>query len=56
MNGSLTVRALKLSDAQFEQVVRANPEWNFKQTADGELVIVPPAGGTSGKKNLSLSG
>jgi Uma2 family endonuclease len=55
MNGSLTVRALKLDDAEFEQVVRANPEWNFEQTAAGDLVIVPPTGGTSGKKNLSLS-
>lgn len=32
MNGSLTVRALKLDDTEFEQVVRANPEWNFEQT------------------------
>lgn len=55
MNGSLTVRALKLDDAEFEQVVRSNPEWNFEQTAAGDLVIVPPTGGTSGKKNLSLS-
>ncbi|MBD2305503.1 Uma2 family endonuclease [Chroococcidiopsis sp. FACHB-1243] len=56
MNGSLTICALKLDDAEFEQVVRANPEWNFEQTAAGDLVIVPPTGGTSGKKNLSLSG
>lgn len=56
MNGSLTIHALKLSDAQFEQIVRANPEWNFEQTADGELIIVPPTGGTSGRKNSSLTG
>ena len=56
MNSSLTIHALKLSDAEFEQIVRANPEWNFEQTAAGELVIVPPTGGTSGRKNSSLTG
>lgn len=56
MNRSLTIHALKLSDAEFEQIVRSNPEWNFEQTAAGELVIVPPTGGTSGRKNSSLTG
>ena len=55
MNSSLTINSLKLSDADFERIVRANPEWNFEQTAEGELIIVPPTGGTSGKKNLNLS-
>ena len=55
MNSSLTINALLLSDADFERVVRANPDWNFEQTAAGELVVVPPTGGTSGRKNLSLS-
>lgn len=56
MNGSLTIHALKLSHAEFEQVVRANPEWSFEQTAAGDLIIVPPTGGTSGRKNSSLTG
>lgn len=51
----LTLHALKITDEQFEQVVRANPEWKFEQTATGEIVIVPPTGGTSGRKNLDLS-
>lgn len=51
----VTLHALKITDEQFEQVVRANPEWNFEQTAAGEIVIVPPTGGTSGRKNLDLS-
>lgn len=53
---SLTIHALKLSGPEFEQIARANPEWNFEQTAAGELVVVPPTGGTSGKKNRSLIG
>lgn len=56
MNSSLTIHALKLSHADFEQIIRANPEWKFEQTALGELVVVPPTGGTSGKKNRSLTG
>ena len=51
----LTLRALKLNDNQFEQVVRANPDWDFEQTAEGEIVIVPPTGGTSGRKNRNLT-
>ena len=52
----LTLQALKLNDEQFEQIVRANPEWNFEQTAEGEIVIVPPTGGTSSNRNSSLTG
>lgn len=52
----LTLHALKLSDEAFEKLVVANPDWNFEQTAAGELLIMPPTGGTSGRKNLSLSG
>lgn len=55
MSSSLTVHALKLGHADFEQVVQANPEWNFEQTAAGELVVVPPTGGTSSRKNSSLT-
>lgn len=55
MNSSLTIHALKLSDADFEQIIRANPEWKFEQTVEEELVVVSPTGGTSGSKNLSLS-
>lgn len=52
----LTLHTLKITDEQFEQVVRANPEWNFEQTADGELVILPLSGGTLGRKNSNLTG
>lgn len=53
---NLTLHALKLDDQTFERIVNANPEWNFEQTAQGELIIVPPTGGTSGRKNSSLTG
>lgn len=56
MHSSLTIHALKLKDADFERIVRANPDWNFEQTAEGELVVVSPTGGTSSWKNRSLTG
>jgi Uma2 family endonuclease len=55
MNSSLTINSLKLSDADFERIVRANPESNFEQTAAGDLVVVPPTGGTSSRKNFNLT-
>lgn len=54
MDNSLKVRALSITDVDFERIVREDPELSFEQTSIGELVIVPPTGGTSGKKNLSL--
>lgn len=56
MDSSLTIHALKLTQADFEQIVRANRDWKFEQTAEGELVVVPPTGGTSGRKNRNLTG
>ena len=56
MHSSLTIHALKLRDADFERIVRANPDWNFEQTAVGELIVVSPTGGTSSWKNRSLTG
>ncbi len=53
---NLKLRALKIDDQTFESIVKANSEWNFEQTAEGELVIVPPTGGRSGRKNSSLTG
>jgi Uma2 family endonuclease len=50
-----TIHELKLTDDIFDTICRANPDLNFEQTAAGELVVVPPTGGTSGRKNLSLS-
>ena len=52
---NLTLHALKLDDQTFDRIIKANPEWNFEQTSEGELIIVPPTGGTSSWKNLSIS-
>lgn len=53
---NITLHKLNLSDEAFEKLILANPECSFEQTADGELVVVPPTGGTSSRKNRSLTG
>jgi Uma2 family endonuclease len=46
--------ALRLTHEQFEQLCHDNPERSFELTKDGELEVMPPTGGESGKKELSL--
>ena len=45
-----------LTDDAFHTMCRANPDVKLERTAEGELVIVPPTGGTSGRKNRNLTG
>lgn len=46
---------LQLTDKQFLDVCRANPEVKFEQTAQGELIIVAPTGGETGRYNSELN-
>lgn len=46
----------ELSDEQFYQLCRQNPDVHFERNASGELVIMPPTGGVSGNRNFSLTG
>ncbi len=46
---------LKLTDEQFEQLAAANRDLRLELTALGELVIMPPTGGNTGKRNIDLS-
>jgi len=43
-----------LTSDQFERLCAANPEIKFERTPTGELVIMPPTGGETGKDNASL--
>ncbi len=45
----------KLDDEQFEHLCAANPEIKFERTPKGELVIMPPTGGETGKRNSELN-
>jgi Uma2 family endonuclease len=45
----------RLSDEEFYEFCRLNPELRIEQTRDGDLVIMPPTGGNTGRRNLSLA-
>lgn len=38
-------------DALFHQIWRMNPDARIEQTAQGEIIIMPPAGGESGNQS-----
>jgi Uma2 family endonuclease len=44
----------RFSDEQFYQLCQANQELQFELTANGELIIMPPTGGETGKRNSDL--
>jgi Uma2 family endonuclease len=46
----------RLGDEAFEELCRLNPEWRLELTAEGDLVIMPPAGGGTGRRNFELTG
>jgi Uma2 family endonuclease len=56
-SGPLTLKfrpGLRLSDAAFWKLCRANPDLRLERTAKGELVVMPPAGPDSSRRNMSL--
>lgn len=47
--------ALKLKDEEFFELATANHHLKIERTAKGDLIIMPPTGGESGKKNANLT-
>jgi Uma2 family endonuclease len=47
---------LKVTPEYFDQLCLDNPELRLELTKDGELIVMSPTGGESGKKNINLSG
>ena len=47
--------ALRVTPDQFASLAAANRDLKLERTATGELVVNPPTGGESGKRNLNLS-
>src|SRR5436190_9378948 len=44
----------KMTDAEFENLCRRNPDLEIELTKEGEIVIMPPTGGKTGHRNFSL--
>ena len=45
----------RLTDEQFYQICQANRDLRFERNATGELAIMFPTGGGTGKRNLKIS-
>jgi Uma2 family endonuclease len=46
---------VELTDEQFYQLCRVNPDVKFERTAKGEIVIVSPTGGETGNQNFEIA-
>jgi Uma2 family endonuclease len=46
---------IRLTHEQFEQIARDNPDVRVELTAHGELELMPPTGGNTGRRNSKLT-
>ncbi|MEO1133074.1 MAG: Uma2 family endonuclease [Cyanobacteria bacterium J06639_1] len=44
------------TDDRFVELCRANPDWNFELTAQGELIVVAPVGMSGGRREADTIG
>ena len=44
-----------ISDRSLEQLCRENPDLRFEIDTNGKLIVMPPTGSESGKRNLNLA-
>jgi len=47
--------ATKVSDEEFAELCRLNPELQLERTSEGDLVIMAPTGGKTGRRNAKLN-
>lgn len=47
---------LKVTQEEFEALSLANRDLRLERTAEGELIVNPPTGGESGKRNFNITG
>ena len=47
--------ALDMSDEQFFEFCQLNRDWRIERTAEGDLIIMAPAGGETGTRNAFLT-
>ncbi|MCS6812851.1 MAG: Uma2 family endonuclease [Cyanobacteria bacterium] len=46
--------AISMTDEQFYQLCQNNPDLKLERNAQGDLIIMPPTGGETGRRNASL--
>jgi len=52
---TLSFKNVALTDDQFYQLCQDNENWHLEKNAQGELIIMPPVGGLSGKRESDLN-
>jgi Uma2 family endonuclease len=52
---TLDLSALRVTDDEFQQLCRDNPELRIEMTAQGELLVMPPTGSETGRRNSILT-
>jgi Uma2 family endonuclease len=55
MNTINIPKTFKITEEQFQILAIANRDLRLERTANGELIIMPPTGGNTGKHNAQLS-
>lgn len=45
---------IDISEEQFYQLCMQNPNTKFERNSDGEIIVMPPTGGETGKRNAKL--
>jgi Uma2 family endonuclease len=46
----------RMNDHEFFAFCQLNQDWRFERTSDGDLIIMPPTGGVTGRRNFTLIG
>ncbi|NEO93500.1 MAG: Uma2 family endonuclease [Moorea sp. SIO3G5] len=46
---------LRLTHREFEQIAAVNRDLRLELTADGELIVMPPTGGNTGRRNADIT-
>lgn len=46
---------IQLTSDQFYQLCAANPDLKLERNANGELIVMPPTGGETGKRNSNIN-
>ena len=46
---------IKLTDDQFYQLCRENPDVKFERNAEGEIIVMSPTGGETGNYNFEIA-
>jgi Uma2 family endonuclease len=52
---SILTLKIDLTDDQFFQMCQKNRDYRFERTASGELLIMPPTGSDTGRRNVKIT-